>query len=81
MRTYRTIEPRANGLPNLERTYEGFDQKFMPASEVEHVVIVMSEGDIEVFAIDDPKKVADLFAFLEEREEAVTVLGCYSRRH
>ena len=37
-------------------TYEGFDKNFKPGSVLEHVVLIIHEGELQVFAIDDPRK-------------------------
>jgi hypothetical protein len=81
MRTYKVVEPRP-GLPNLERTYKGFNQNFSAASEVNHVVLVLVEGEVETWVIDNPQKVSSFVQYLSDNDypEATQILGVYSRK-
>ena len=69
--------------PDAERdtiTYRGFNRDFS-GPRLEHVVLVMVDGELDVYAIDDPRNVSGLLAYLSEHEQGKTeVLGCYSRR-
>lgn len=64
-----------------ERTdYKGFDRNFR-GPDLNHVVLVTVDGEIDVWAIDDPKKASDLVNYLTDHAGGhVEILGIYSRK-
>lgn len=60
--------------------YDGFDRDFDPR-ELEHVVIVQTEGEIDLYAVMYPNRLlGDLFRYLADRGENSTVIGLYTRK-
>lgn len=80
-RKWTTREDGPGGTVRTE-VYEGFDRRWNPPSEVEHVALLLVEGEIAVFAIEDPQKVSGFMKYIVESEmyEECTILGVYSRR-
>jgi len=62
----------------VEKTYHGFDLNF-DAIELEHVVLVSSEGEVSMYAIDDPKRVSGLVEYLNNEGPPCQILGCFKR--
>lgn len=60
--------------------FEGFDKRFRPSENVEHVVIVSIDGDIEMFVLESPDKANEFYKYLLNKEEATfEVIGTFSR--
>ena len=61
--------------------YEGFDKKFYPGHKVEHVVLILVEGEPEVYVMDDPRKASEFIKYVTEViEDNVQILGVYTRK-
>lgn len=73
-RTYTVNPGRGENL----RCYKGFDQDYT-GSKLDWVVLVMTEGEIDVYAIDSPKSGVELLRYLCDEGFQSTILGCYKR--
>jgi hypothetical protein len=62
-----------------ETVYNGFDRDFEPV-ELDHVVLVLVDGGLDVFAVTQPAKMSDLLRYLNDRGEDAKILGVYSRK-
>ena len=73
-RTYTVIGP------NGEReVYFGFNQRYDPI-RLDYVVLVLIEGNVEVFAIDNIRKSSGLIKYLHDREPNAVIVGSYERK-
>ena len=62
-----------------ETTYNGVNRQFAPAPQ--HVVLLLIDGEIDLFALDDPDDLGGLDALLDsEPVSHVKRLGVYSLR-
>ena len=74
-RTWTAEEP-----DGTKTTYQGFDRDFS-GPDLEHVVLVITEGELDVYAVMSPKgPLGDLLRYLVDRGENSQLLGIYSRK-
>jgi len=63
--------------------YKGFNKQFQPTHLVDRVVLVLVEGELEAFALDDSRSsVPELLRYLADNDrydERTVVLGHYRR--
>jgi hypothetical protein len=79
-----TVEVNRNGnVDQVEASredFKGFDRNFT-GSDLNHVVLVKIDGEIDVWAIDDPRNVGSLVSYLADHAGGeVEILGAYSRK-
>jgi len=61
--------------------FSGVDRCWFPASELEHVILYTIDGELEVLALEDPRRAAEAVRLIcEEDRGNATILGVYSRR-
>lgn len=74
-RTYK-IQDHIQGTT---KTYKGFNRNYS-GPELNHVILILIDGEVDVYAISNPKKTTDLIEFLSnEIAGSVEILGIYTR--
>jgi hypothetical protein len=62
-----------------DKTYQGFNLKFHPFSELAHVALVQVEDSVEPYAVEDPKKVGEFMEYLADEVPHAVVIGIFKR--
>lgn len=77
-RSYKVLQSRPNKLPPIKHTYEGFDRKF--DKETKYVAIVETEGEIEMYALDNMESsINELKRFLDNDEFPYLIIGIFEK--
>ncbi len=67
------------------KVYSGFNRSFPVTGfgtgkpELTNVVLITDEGELDAFAVDDPKKVSGLLEYLTDHHPNANILGCFQR--
>lgn len=72
-------EDRVVGVEPDSKTYHGFNRDFNPLT-LQHVAVVLVDGEVDVWAVDNPSKVSELVEYLSEENGSVVFCGLYSRK-
>lgn len=78
-RTYTVT--KNDGPASYSRTvYHGFNRRFLPASELDAIAVVLVEGEVELYAIENTSKAKSEFVkFLADEECGGFLAGVYKR--
>jgi len=75
--TFRTYSVSDEDKPT--KVYYGFNRNYDPI-ELDYVILVTVDGELDVWALDSPQLIGDLFNYLSDQEAGIVKpIGCYER--